>query len=224
MPGEYDARTRYQKTEVADWYHSWLDGPLVPSTVRARIFGWREEAAFDRMMKGRPQDCSVLDVACGTGRYLERLLERGHRVAGADMSVPMLKYAVERTGGHPRLLSVQAADAARLPFGDDEFDGITCIRLYQRVPTTDRVEMLREVRRVARDWAILFFGMSTPWLQVRQRIRSLFIKGRENNPNAVTWSEMHEELEEAGLELERCTWVLPGLATGLLIRVSCGKP
>lgn len=63
---------------------------------------------------------NVLDVGCGTGRWLARLLARGARsVVGIDLSAAMLSVARRRTAVRDRLV---LADAAQLPFQASAFD------------------------------------------------------------------------------------------------------
>lgn len=42
------------------------------------------------------QDCSILDAACGPGKYAEILMERGAKVTGFDLSPSMIDYARTR--------------------------------------------------------------------------------------------------------------------------------
>jgi len=42
------------------------------------------------------QKLSILEPACGSGRLMAELAERGHRVAGVDLSEPMLDFARQR--------------------------------------------------------------------------------------------------------------------------------
>jgi SAM-dependent methyltransferase len=65
----------------------------------------------------------LLDVACGTGKSLLPLLERGYVATGCDLSVRMLAGAAPKVAGRARLV---AADMRALPqLGT--FDLITCI-------------------------------------------------------------------------------------------------
>ena len=60
----------------------------------------------------------TLDLACGEGRRSPRLASLGHRVVGIDASPTMVRLAVTHQNRQTALL----ADAARLPFRDEEFD------------------------------------------------------------------------------------------------------
>jgi ubiquinone/menaquinone biosynthesis C-methylase UbiE len=66
----------------------------------------------------------VLDVGCGTGRWLARLLRRGaHQCVGIDLSGEMLRRAKRKPSLRGRLLR---ADCLSLPVRDSVADLIVC--------------------------------------------------------------------------------------------------
>jgi SAM-dependent methyltransferase len=215
----YEARGYYQDPQVAERYDEQFRHPRGLRELRARVFGRCEERAFRSLLAGVPRGGTVLDVACGTGRYVGMLLHHGYQVVGSDISAEMLEVARRANGSHPRLLAFEQADAARLPFEDGRFDGVTCMRLYHRVPPETRLEMLREVRRVGRGWGILFFGMTNPWLAMRRALRRVG-GGRPSDPHPLTMRRLESDLDRVGLTLRDRRWVLPGLADALVARVS----
>lgn len=162
----------------------------------------------------------MLDVACGTGRYTRLLLEHGYQAGGADISPEMLEFARARTKGSANLLFLQAGDAEDLPFEDGQFEGVTCMRLFHRVPPVQRAQMLLEVQRVGCGWAILFFGMSTPWLRLRRTVRSKVFRGRPSNPYPVTPAGLRDELWALGFTVRDRRWVLPYISDGMVVFVT----
>jgi ubiquinone/menaquinone biosynthesis C-methylase UbiE len=209
----YEIRTDYQTAKAVEWYRAQYS-----SSLRAKIANWGEQRAFAKLLQQVSPDQSILDIACGTGRFTAILLDHGHRVTGSDVSTEMLKVAGEQLGGHPGLLALHEGDAERLPFDAHSFDGIVCMRLYQRVPSQARVQMLKEVRRVGKGWAILFFGMSSPWLDVRRSLRNKLAR-RPNERYPITGEQLNRELQEAGLRHAAQAWAIPLVAEGLLVLV-----
>jgi len=66
----------------------------------------------------------VLDLACGTGRWLPALLTLGaSSVVGVDASAAMLRIAMKKAGIRWRIV---LADCLRLPFQDSTFDFAVC--------------------------------------------------------------------------------------------------
>lgn len=67
---------------------------------------------------------AVLDLACGTGRWLSKLLLRGASpVVGVDLSSAMLGVAHEKSGIRDWLVR---ANCLRLPFRASTFDFVLC--------------------------------------------------------------------------------------------------
>ena len=87
---------------------------------------------------------SVLDAACGTGRYAVHLAARGHRVIGVDSSPEMLDRARARVPEGRFLLG----DLHRLPLPDDAFDLVVCGLALAHVPALGPV--MAEFARVLR--------------------------------------------------------------------------
>ncbi len=66
---------------------------------------------------------SILEVGCGTGRWLKALTSLNKKLFGLDYSIEMLKIAA----AEHKKLSLTNADACRLPFLKNTFDMIFCI-------------------------------------------------------------------------------------------------
>ena len=220
-PIEYEAKQFYQNKKVAHDYNEQFRSSLQPKNLRARILGWREEQSFLRMLRQVGTETkSVLDIASGTGRYVEILLKHGYQVGGTDISKDMLSFAHQQIGEHPDLLFLKQEDAEELSFPANQYDLVTCMRLYHRVPPKIRLRMLQEVKRVGKGQAILFFGMTTPWLQRRRALRAKIITTRNSNPHPVTQTQLADELCSVGMRIQDTAWVLPFFAEGLIALVA----
>lgn len=89
----------------------------------------------------------IVDLACGTGLMVRRLLGRLDqfgRVDGVDVDAEMLGYAA--TTVDDGRVAWHEADATRLPFATGSADRVCCHQGLQFFP--DRREALAEVRRV----------------------------------------------------------------------------
>jgi ubiquinone/menaquinone biosynthesis C-methylase UbiE len=87
---------------------------------------------------------TVLDAACGTGRYAAYLVARGHRVVGVDSSPEMLDRARARV---PEATFVRG-DLHRLPLTDGAVDVVVCALALVHVPSVAPV--MAEFARVLR--------------------------------------------------------------------------
>lgn len=88
---------------------------------------------------------SVLDVACGTGDWLEELQRRGARISGVDISTRAVELARLRLPG----ADIRRSVAESLPFDDGQFDLVTCMGSLEHF--LDQPMALQEMRRVATD-------------------------------------------------------------------------
>jgi ubiquinone/menaquinone biosynthesis C-methylase UbiE len=89
----------------------------------------------------------VLDVACGTGRFLSTLhAQLPHaRLYGVDLSPHYIAEARRRVDPSVSLL-VENAEA--LPLGDGSFDAVVSIFLFHELPKGARRNVLNEAHRV----------------------------------------------------------------------------
>jgi ubiquinone/menaquinone biosynthesis C-methylase UbiE len=95
---------------------------------------------------------SILDLACGTGRWLAKLSAQGaHLEAGIDSSAAMLQVAGNKTVIASRLAR---ADCRRLPFRSSVFDLVVCSFALGHIREIGA--MVRELARVAKPGADVF--------------------------------------------------------------------
>jgi SAM-dependent methyltransferase len=110
---------------------------------------------------------SLLDVACGTGTFLQQAARRGLRVSGVDLSQVALDHAKARVP-HADL---RKARGEELPFGETTFDYVTCIGSLEHFP--DPEGGAREIARVLKPdgRAIVYvpnlFFLGHVWLGLR---------------------------------------------------------
>jgi glycosyltransferase involved in cell wall biosynthesis/SAM-dependent methyltransferase len=99
----------------------------------------------------------VLEIGCGTGLFVRRLLEEGGDAFGMDNDTNALHVAEQHVPGRTRFF-----DAGPLPFADDAFDTIVCHgRLLDRSP--EAIERFAaELRRVARRHAAVSVPAGAP--------------------------------------------------------------
>lgn len=104
----------------------------------------------------------LLDVACGTGRFLDQLhTTLPHaRLTGLDLSAPYLKFARDRLAHVPDL-SLVAANAEAMPLADASFDAVTSVFLFHELPSDARRNVLAECLRVLRPGGLLAILDST---------------------------------------------------------------
>jgi ubiquinone/menaquinone biosynthesis C-methylase UbiE len=100
----------------------------------------------------------LLDVACGTGRFLREVKTNYPRlhVTGLDLSPHYLSVARRGLAAWSRTRFVEDM-AEAMPFADAEFDVVTCIYLFHELPARIRRAVVSEIRRVLRPGGTLIF-------------------------------------------------------------------
>eukprot|EP00793_Prasinoderma_coloniale_P002647 PRCOL_00002129-RA len=92
----------------------------------------------------------LLDIACGTGRFLEHLRASfpTAELHGLEMS-PNYAAKARKTLGIAGA-RIAEGDAAAMPYESGSFDVATCVYLFHELPASVRKEVVREMARVLR--------------------------------------------------------------------------
>ena len=98
-----------------------------------------------------PPGGTVLDAACGTGKYFAMVLDAGRRVVGTDQSTGMLARARARFPGVP----LERVGLQELAF-DAEFDAVMCIDAMENIPPEDWPRVVGNLRRALRPGGHLY--------------------------------------------------------------------
>lgn len=101
----------------------------------------------------KEEEGKLLDVGCGTGNVLCRLVNGKRELYGIDLSERMVEECKKRMGGDAY---IKMADAEHIPYEDNTFDTLVCNASFHHYPHA--VEVLREMKRVLKDGGKLFIG------------------------------------------------------------------
>lgn len=118
---------------------------------------WRlEDRAISRLLHG----CSgrVLDLPCGTGRWLKLYDRLGFECVGADVSADMLAEARVK-GARAELVQASAFDP--LPFEPGAFDVLVCSRFFEHCDLSEVTHLLGNFRRVLKPGGALLVTVRT---------------------------------------------------------------
>ena len=135
----------------------------------------------------------ILDVGCGTGANL-LLLSRYGEAEGVDISDDALAFCRERG-----LEKVKSGSAEQLPYEDASFDLVTALDVVEHLD--DDLAGLKEMRRVLRPGGRALVFVPT----------FMFLWGLQddvsNHRRRYRLTELRRVMAEAGLEVERTTYV-----------------
>ncbi len=198
-----------------------------------------------------PPPAVVVDVGGGPGVYASWLVRRGYRVHLFDIVPGHVETA--RTIGS-NLLSAGIADARHVPVDDGSADAVLLLGpLYHLVEREDRIQALREARRILRPGGSLFAAGISRFASVidgtvqdlladptfREIVERDLIDGQHrnptNHPHYFTTAFFHEpgqlleEVLEADfveaelLAVESIGWAAPNLSQVLEDPESCDR-
>ena len=121
-----------------------------------------EQKRIAAILSKLPKGSSVLDVPFGTGRFVKEYLQNDFTITGLDASDDMVRVAEKELGEDFKKLNVSIGDATQLPYPDQSFDYVICIRFLTHIVNYEQArKVLQEFRRVTRRQLIL---------QVRMRL------------------------------------------------------
>ena len=122
---------------------------------------------------------SVLDAGCGEGYAIERLLEKmPEKVTGIDYSEDVIAISRRRLPQY----NFQVESIYELPFGDGEFDLVTCLEVLEHL--TNPGDALREIERVSSKWALLSVPFE-PWFRLGNLVRGKHLPTLGNHPEHI---------------------------------------
>jgi ubiquinone/menaquinone biosynthesis C-methylase UbiE len=179
LPAARDSRP----LSVAEGYVRWA--PIYDHTPNPLLA--REERCLLPLLPDLHNKC-VLDLACGTGRWLEELMARGGESAfGLDCSISMLRVAGTKRAIAGRFA---CADCENLPFPAQVFHLAICSFALGHIQRLDT--MVRELARVLKPGGEVFLSDLHPEAYARG-----WRVGFRHGSEAVqieTWSRSIEEI------------------------------
>jgi ubiquinone/menaquinone biosynthesis C-methylase UbiE len=209
-----------------------VSGARTKDGVEASDFRWLD---FTALWRGRDKTTAVerrlvqelfellpaariLEVGAGEGRITAALAARAARYTAVDRHTEFLK---RMRASVPRSVGELAANAYRLPFRAESFDGVVMVRLYNFL--RDPVDVLTEFHRVLvpGGWVLVSFNPRPSWATLVDDLRCWLWNqpdadrlGQTLSHNEVeavrpspvpawtsTTAAVHRRLEESGFEL-----------------------
>jgi ubiquinone/menaquinone biosynthesis C-methylase UbiE len=184
------------------------------SGLLGHLKNWRDQRSVLRAARLAGDIDRVLDMPCGTGRFLRGLARHIPYLVGADVSREMIDVSRKNRRGRRQPLNLPEyaqCDAKHLPFRNNSFDLVVSGRFLHHLPAADRSQVLQELSRVSRVWVLGDFNVQHGLKYRLKRLRS-FIKGKELKSRRMTSAEVFKEFNQAGLQVER-VYPIPRIAS-----------
>jgi len=148
MPGYYTERLAAERLRACY--------DLAPPRTKAYL-----EAEIEFVLAKTTSSMLALELGCGYGRVLERLLPRVRVAFGIDTSPASLSMALEYLRRKPSLC-LACMDSIQMGFRDSAFDLTICIQNGICAFAVDQQQLFREALRVTRSGGLVMFSSYTP--------------------------------------------------------------
>lgn len=105
------------------------------------------------------QNLKILDVACGTGRFLQNIFSSKKNIEyfGIDTSRAMSEKLKEKARKLGKRVHIINDDAEKLPFPDENFDLTYTFHLLWHLPKKEQKQIISEMLRVTKKGGIILF-------------------------------------------------------------------
>ena len=117
---------RPRKKRLRPWFEEVFDEDYLRTLPFMTAEQTLREVSFIKDALAPPADGHILDVACGYGRHAIELSQRGLRVTGLDLSLPLLIRAADESQRRALSVNFVHADMREMAF-DGQFDGAYCV-------------------------------------------------------------------------------------------------
>jgi len=120
-------------------------------------------ALHDLFQKNKVQN--ILDLGCGSGRYLLHFAKLGYTLSGIDISGEAIKQLTERLAAENLQADLQCADMIQLSWQDNFFDAILSIRVIEHNELSSIRMIIKDVYRVTKAGGYFFINIKKypPW-------------------------------------------------------------
>jgi len=148
---------------------------------QGKLFHALEMEQLRRVSNTLTVPSKILEIGCGTGRFVEYLSVLGHSVWGLDPSPHMLSFAKKKTK-RSKTVQYQLGEGAYLPYSNDQFDFVYSIRTINKANSREYAfNMIREMIRVTRPGRLLMIEFVNSWRPHRKRDKNVRISVRDVN-------------------------------------------
>jgi ubiquinone/menaquinone biosynthesis C-methylase UbiE len=198
---EYNSDLNNQESQVPEFsvqegYEIWADYyDQMPNLLLDA-----EQPITEQLLRDLPKG-TVVDMACGTGRYTSLLNELGHDVIGVDQSASMLIVAKSKNRNIPYLQS----DISTTNLNSHSYDALVCALALSHFETVDNP--IAEFARVVKKDGTLILSDIHPMIVAMGGHADFFKKDGQRGfvENHTHWhSEYIEAFKKNSLEIQHC--------------------
>jgi ubiquinone/menaquinone biosynthesis C-methylase UbiE len=174
-----------KKNYINDLEKTW--DSIAKSFDKTRRKTWSECINF---IKNAPNDCIILDLACGNGRHLIPSAKHCKKSIGIDVSKEMLKVVQEKiakeniTNNH-----LIHSSAENLPLKSKTIDIVLYIAALHSIPGKEnRVKSLKEIKRILKNDGKALVSV---WTRYQDKFRKSFLKQSLNKEKKTDFGDKY---------------------------------
>lgn len=184
-----------------------------------KIIGYfiaKSEVRAVRNLLSKCEVSLIVDIPCGAGKLFP--LYDNMTVIGIDSSEAMLSQVTKRNN-----IKVIKGDIRNIPLPDNYVDMAICHRFLHRIKPRLHEVILKEIFRVTKKYAILYYSVKGPFSRFIFNMERLFHIGTRGNVYYMTENDIIKELEKLEWDILTTRTVLPfGISTGFLVLLKKG--
>lgn len=177
----------------------------------------REVTALENALKPIGKVETILDVACGAGRFATTLADHCRKIFQTDYSIHMLNVNKEDVPFENSRSGYFQGDASAVALTDRSVDLVFCHRFLNHVPDDAiRGKIMKEFARVSRQYVVVSCLGPVQIVRVFRRFFNL-LTGKVSLDGNISENDLLKNAADAGLELVNRTPIRAfGLAAAFL--------
>jgi len=160
---------RERRNEAEERYSTWwaplydVEGGNYPNASHQQF--------IQKFIDLLPQNSTILDAACGTGRYMPQFAGKGYTITGIDQAQGMLARAKEKFPD----VQFEKVGLQEMSF-QDVFDGAICMDAMEHVCPEDWTLILSNFHRALQPHGFLYFTVE---LAAETEVKSAFEQAQQ---------------------------------------------
>ncbi len=171
-----------KKENKNHWYDGWFyDKFIAPN----------QDVTFVQMMRMIEQGSRVVDVGCGTGRFVLKIADRVKKVIGVDLSAKNINFAnyLKSNSNNNKINFIHTNAMYLGKVLEEKFDYATISYVIHEMDISLRVPLLNELRKIADNIIIADFAIPMPYNRRGILNRSAeFLAGQDHFKNFLSFS------------------------------------
>jgi ubiquinone/menaquinone biosynthesis C-methylase UbiE len=161
---------------------------LAEKYMRIRKLETRDVTFLNLLFERIPRGARVLELGCGSGLPLTKMMAERYIVTGVDISQNQIDLARKNVPG----VEFIKQDMTNLDFPDESFEAVTSYLAILHLPREEKVELYRNIHRMLKKGGILLMSIGgDDWISQ---------PGDELMETPMYWSQFGAEKTKAILE------------------------